>query len=293
MGGARFADGVQRCDVSWQVVVNTGDDFRLHGLTLCPDLDTVLYTLAGWADAAQGWGLAGDTRICASQLQKLGGETWFQLGDLDLATHLYRSHRLGQGASLQQVTSELCQRAGLPAHSLLPMSDEPAPTRVRLSEGWVDFQDYFVRRQHRDPVEELSYTARPLLPAARQALEGADRILLAPSNPLLSLFPIFHQQGMKDLWATLKAPKIAISPMIGNQAVKGPLASLLASLGHPVSSLGVAHLLLGWIDTLIVDESDRPLQSQIEALGLRVQCTNGWMRDNHDRRRLAEFALHV
>ncbi|MBS2039768.1 2-phospho-L-lactate transferase [bacterium] len=296
VGGARFTHGLYRLwpqDLS--VVVNTGDDFQLHGLSICPDLDTVLYTLADWADPVQGWGLRGDTSVCSTQLARLGGETWFRLGDLDLATHLFRTQRLSQGASLTQVTAELAQSAGL-SLALLPMCDSPVPTKLRLASGWVDFQDYFVRRQHADAVLECRYQGAAQTPPAAgvvQALRQAERILLAPSNPFLSLQPIFSLQGFAQLWQECRVRKLAISPMIGEAAVKGPLASLLASLGHPVNSLGIAHCLRDWVDTLVIDEGDRALQPAIEALGLKVVCTPTLMQDVAGRERLARLALDV
>lgn len=294
VGGARFSHGLYRISPDGlTLIVNTGDDFQLHGLSISPDLDTVLYTLAEWADPVQGWGLRGDSSVCATQLARLGGETWFSLGDLDLATHLFRSQRLSQGASLSEVTAELARAAGLTA-ALLPMCDTPVPTKLRLASGWVDFQDYFVRRQHADPVLECRYQgADQTSPSAAvvQALREAERILLAPSNPFLSLQPIFALKGFAELWRECRAPKLAVSPMIGEAAVKGPLASLLASLGHPVNSLGIARLLRDWIDVLFIDTADAALQPAIEALGIRVICTPTLMKDLADRERLAREAL--
>ncbi len=296
VGGARLSQGLYRIlprDLT--VIVNTGDDFQLHGLSISPDLDTVLYTLAEWADPVQGWGLQGDTQTCAQQLARLGGETWFRLGDLDLATHLFRTQRLSQGASLTQVTAELARSAGLQLQ-LLPMCDAPVPTKLRLATGWVDFQDYFVRRQHADPVLECRYQGADQTPpssAVLEALKNAERIVLAPSNPFLSLQPIFSLQGFESLWAGCPARKVAVSPMIGEAAVKGPLASLLASLGHPVNSLGIAQLLRKWVDVLILDESDSALVPEIEKLGIQAICTPSLMKTTEDRERLAQVALHV
>lgn len=296
VGGARLSHGLYRIHPQdLTVIVNTGDDFQLHGLTISPDLDTVLYTLAEWADPVQGWGLRGDTQTCAQQLARLGGETWFRLGDLDLATHLFRTQRLSQGANLSQVTEELARAAGLQAR-LLPMCDAPVPTKLRLASGWVDFQDYFVRRQHADPVLECRYQdadQTPPSPAVSEALKGADRIVLAPSNPFLSLQPIFSLQGFRALWDGCRARKVAVSPMIGDTAVKGPLASLLASLGHPVNSLGIARLLKEWIDVLILDEGDAGLVPEIESCGLQAVCTPTLMKTDQDRERLARVTLDV
>lgn len=294
VGGARLSHGLYRIHPrDLTVIVNTGDDFQLHGLSISPDLDTVLYTLAEWADPIQGWGLRGDTQTCAQQLARLGGETWFRLGDLDLATHLFRSQRLSQGANLSQVTEELALAAGLKAR-LLPMCDTPVPTKLRLASGWVDFQDYFVRRQHADPVLECLYQGAdqtPPGPAVIEALTGAERIVLAPSNPFLSLQPIFSLQGFAELWKSCPARKVAVSPMIGEAAVKGPLASLLASLGHPVNSLGIAQILKDKVDVLIVDEGDAALLPAIQQCGLEVVCAPTFMKTDQDRERLAQVTL--
>lgn len=296
VGGAKLSHGLYRIHPrDLTVIVNTGDDFRLHGLFISPDLDTVLYTLAEWADPVQGWGLQGDTQICAQQLARLGGETWFRLGDLDLATHLFRTQRLSQGATLSQVTEELARAAGLQVR-LLPMCDEPVPTQLRLASGWVDFQDYFVRRQHSDPVLECRYQGADQTPPAAgvvEALMAAERIVLAPSNPFLSLQPIFSLRGFETLWGSCSARKVAVSPMIGQAAVKGPLASLLASLGQPVNSLGIARLLQNWIHVLILDEGDAALVPDIEKLGIQAVCIPTLMKTNQDRDRLARVALDV
>lgn len=296
VGGARLSHGLYRVHPrDLTVIVNTGDDFQLHGLSISPDLDTVLYTLAEWADPVQGWGLQGDTQTCAQQLARLGGETWFRLGDLDLATHLFRTERLSQGATLSQVTAELARAAGLELE-LLPMCDTAVPTKLRLASGWVDFQDYFVRRQHADPVLECRYLGADHTPASSavaESLKAAERIVLAPSNPFLSLQPIFSLQGFAELWTGCQARKVAVSPMIGEAAVKGPLASLLASLGHPVNSLGIAQLLKDWIDVLILDEGDAALAPAIESCGIQTVCTPTLMKTNEDRDRLARVALDV
>lgn len=295
VGGARLCHGLWRVhpqDLS--IVVNTADDFELHGLTICPDLDTVLYTLAEWADPVQGWGILNDSWTNAQQLARLGGETWFRLGDRDLATHLFRTHLLRQGHSKTEVTRRLGQAAGLPSQLLWPMCDQAVTTRLRLAEGWVDFQDYFVRRQHRDRVEEVAYAGAEkavLSPELAEVLQAAERIVLAPSNPYLSLLPILQLAG--PLWPHLKARKVAISPMIGGQAVKGPLAELLDSLGQPVSSLGIARLLREWVDVLVLDDSDAPLLGAIEETGLQAVCVPTLMKGFGDREELARVALRV
>jgi len=296
VGGARLCHGLYRLGMAdLSLIVNTADDFHLHGLSISPDLDTVLYTLAEWGDPLQGWGLAQETWNCAEQLARLGGESWFRLGDRDLATHLFRTQLLRHGESLSEVTARLAERAGLP-NVILPMTDAHVHTQVRLADGWVDFQDYFVRRKHADAVHECRYEGASLAaPTERveEALRGADRIVLAPSNPFLSLLPILSLQEMPALWRQSRARKVGVSAMIGQSAVKGPLAELLHSLGYAVSSLGVAQVLRDWLEVLIIDESDRELQNEIEALGLKVELTPTLMRDFAGRERLAQVTLSV
>ncbi|MCA9791139.1 MAG: 2-phospho-L-lactate transferase [Candidatus Eremiobacteraeota bacterium] len=294
VGGARLADGFHQARQPLSVVVNTGDDFVLHGLTICPDIDTVLYTLSGLSDHQRGWGLAGDSARCMEFLDKLGGETWFHLGDLDLATHLFRTQAL-TGASLTEVTRTLATRLGVRAE-ILPMSDQPVRTRVRTHDGWLDFQDYFVRRAHRDEVLELAFQgidqARPS-PAVLEALGRADRLVICPSNPFVSVEPILSLPGLRQAWCAASAPKLAVSPILGGQAVKGPAAQMLASLGHDVSSLGIARLYAGLVDVLVLDECDRELVPAIEELGLRTVVCPTLMKTPADRRALAERLLSI
>lgn len=288
VGGARLCHGFYRVGVPLTIVANTGDDFRLHGLWICPDLDTLMYTLAERADKRQGWGLEGETWQVARRLEQLGGETWFRLGDGDLATHLFRTQALSHGQRLTTVTARLCAAHGLPEALLLPMSDKPSPTRVRSESGWLDFQDYFVRQQHRPRVLECSY-APEIRPTDEvlQALSAADRLLLAPSNPFLSLLPLFALQGFASAWDQCIAPKVGVSPIIGGKAVKGPLGELLPSLGFPCNSLGVALALRGRVDHWVIDVSEASLRSDIESLGCRVSVLPTWMGEVAEREELA------
>lgn len=294
VGGARLADGFHRLGGPLTVVVNTGDDFELHGLTICPDIDTVLYTLAELSDNQRGWGLAGDSDRCMQFLDKLGGETWFHLGDLDLATHLFRTQALS-AANLTEVTQRLAERLGVRAN-ILPMSDQPVRTRVRTQAGWLDFQDYFVRRAHRDQVLELAFAgleqARPT-PAVLQAIATADKLVICPSNPFLSVEPILALPGLRQAWRQASAPKLAVSPILGGQAVKGPAAEMLASLGHEVSSLGIARIYSDLVDILVLDECDRDLVPAVEALGLRAVVCPTLMRSPAEREALASHLLSI
>lgn len=295
VGGARLSLALAEALPALDVVVNTGDDFVLHGLTVCPDLDSVLYTLAGWSNRVQGWGLEPESWRCMEQLAQLGGDAWFRLGDRDLATHLLRTGRLSQGQRLTEITASLTAAAGVHAR-LLPMADTAVPTRVRVAEGWLEFQDYFVRRQGRDRVLELRYQgaeSTPPSPDVVAAVRDAERLILAPSNPFLSLSPIFALQGFAELWQASTARKVALSPMVGETAVKGPLASLLADHDLPVNSLGVARVLRPWIEALVIHESDLALADPIRELGLVVELCDTMLTEAHQRAVVAELLLRV
>lgn len=231
-----------------------------------------MYTLAGLSDEAQGWGLAGETWTVLSRLEELGGETWFRLGDRDLATHLLRTGRMRQGASLSEVTAELAAAMGLDCR-LLPMSDDPVRTRLTLAGGpEVDFQEYFVARRHAVAVSSLRYVgadeARPA-PGVLEALAGAEVVVLCPSNPLLSLGPPLALAGVADALAARRDSVVAVSPIVAGAALKGPADRLLAELGHEVSAVGVARLYHDVAGTLVVDEADAALAGQVEDEGLR------------------------
>jgi LPPG:FO 2-phospho-L-lactate transferase len=276
------------------VLVNTADDFNLHGLRICPDLDTVLYTLAGLANPQTGWGVVGDTFTTLDQLKRYGAEgTWFQLGDRDFATHIFRTQRLAAGQSLTEVEAALVAALGVRA-ALLPMTDTPVATQVQTDAGRLDFQEYFVQRHHSDPVRGLAFAgieaARP--PAAlADRLAAAEAVIFCPSNPLVSIGPILAVPGLRDLLTQSPAPRVGISPIVGGQAIRGPAADMLTTLGHESSALGVARLYAGLLDGLVIDEADAALAPAIEALGLRVQVTGTIMGDEADRERLAREAL--
>jgi LPPG:FO 2-phospho-L-lactate transferase len=275
------------------VVANTGDDMVLHGLHISPDLDTLLYTLAGLNNAETGWGVANETWSVMDSLEKLGGQTWFRLGDVDLATHLYRTQRMTEGASLSEVTAELFERHHVLAR-VVPMSDSPVRTRVTVSgttsgDGWfgtggeeVEFQEYFVRLAHRATVSALRFdgaeTASPA-PGVLDAIAAADQIVVCPSNPLVSIGPILAVPGIKDALIARRDDVIAVSPIVGGRALKGPADHMMAELGHQPSSLGVARLYSDWVATLVVDERDAHLRSEIEDEGLACIVTDTVMTD--------------
>jgi LPPG:FO 2-phospho-L-lactate transferase len=295
VGGARLAFGLARAlsPDEMTIVVNTGDDFTHLGLRICPDLDTVMYTLAGLANRQEGWGLANDTFAGMEALEKLGGETWFRLGDRDIATHLRRTHLLNQGLRLTEVTQSLCAALDVKT-AVLPMTDQPVATRVVTDEGTLDFQDYFVRRHCQPRLSAILFAgierAEPS-PDVRQALAAADGVVLAPSNPFVSIEPILGLPGMRDLIARL--PAVAVSPIVGGQAVKGPAAKMLAELGLDVSASAVARRYTDLVRGFVMDEVDSALASEVEALGMQVVTTHSIMRYDEDREALARVCLRL
>jgi LPPG:FO 2-phospho-L-lactate transferase len=297
VGGAKLANGLAQrlAPQDLVVVVNTGDDFSHLGLRIAPDLDTVMYTLAGRSNTATGWGLAGETWQFMDALARLDGETWFRLGDRDLATHVERTRRLNAGETLSAVTAELCRAYGV-AHPVVPMSDDPVQTVVHTDAGPLAFQDYFVRRRCAPAVRALQFAgaeAAAPSPGFRAALADARlrAIVLCPSNPYLSIHPILALAGVRAMIATRGVPTVAVSPIIGNAAVKGPAAKIMRELGHTVSAATIARLYAGLVDGLVIDERDRPVRAEIEAAGLRVCVTDALMKGPQDQARLAQTTL--
>lgn len=297
VGGAKLAHGLALTGLGERlsVVVNTGDDFTLYGLHISPDLDTVLYTLGGLANPETGWGVVDDSLVTLDMMKRYGVDTWFMLGDKDLATHILRTERLRDGQRMTDVIGEFARALGIEAH-LLPMCDEPVGTKVRTPDGLLDFQEYFVRRRHSDNVYEIVFEGieRATLPAVvSDAIDAADLLVVCPSNPFVSVDPILAVPGMRDRITRSAAPVIAISPIIGGQAVKGPAAQMLASLGHDVSSAGVATYYRDLIDVLIIDEVDSDHIVEIEDLGIQVAVANTLMKTDDDRARLAHFTIEA
>jgi LPPG:FO 2-phospho-L-lactate transferase len=297
VGGARLAFGLQsELGSDLTVVVNTADDLERHGLLVCPDLDTVMYTLAGLANRTQGWGLAGETFAAAQMLERYGEETWFRLGDRDLATHIVRTARLKAGRSLTDVSLELPRVLGVSA-TILPMTDEPVGTEVRTDEGWLDFQEYFVRRRQQPRVREVRFRGIERAEATarvRGELGFTDAIVFAPSNPIVSIGPILALRGMRDVLAAARrggTPVVAVSPIVGGKALRGPADQMLASLGHESSALGVARIYAGLATGFVLDMVDSALVPAIEELGLRTLVTDTIMADDPGRIRLAREIL--
>ncbi|MCA3747778.1 MAG: 2-phospho-L-lactate transferase [Rubrobacter sp.] len=295
VGGARLAAGLQEAlpagDLT--VVVNTADDFELWGLYISPDLDTVMYTLAGLENPETGWGIRGDTFFSLEMLGRYGEDTWFLLGDRDMATHILRTVRLKEGRTPTEVAAGLAGALGVPAR-LLPMCDERVSTVVETPGGPLEFQEYFVRRGQRDEVLGVSFRgierARPT-PAVREALASAGLIVLCPSNPVVSIGPILAVPGMKEALCGSRAPKVAVSPLVGGRALKGPADRMLLSLGHEPSARGVARLYRGLVDGMVIDRVDEDEREDIEGLGMEVLATDAVMRGAEDRARLAREVL--
>jgi len=293
IGGAKLALGLSRVMRPEQltVVANTGDDFEHLGLAISPDLDTLMYTLAGLSDPDKGWGRRDETWAFMAALAALGGETWFQLGDGDLATHVERTRRLAAGELLSRITDDFCRRLGVAAR-ILPMSEERVRTRVRCADGWLDFQDYFVRRRSAPEVLELAYEgaaqARPH-PAFIAALAEPRlrAVVICPSNPYLSVDPILALPGVRDAIKACRAPVIAVSPIIGGRAVKGPTAKMMRELGFPVAAAAVAQHYDGLIDLFVVDHGE----GKISLPNVRVAKAAILMTTLADREGLANTVL--
>jgi len=291
VGGAKLAAGLQEVLPSGDltVLVNTADDFDLWGLRICPDLDTVMYTLAGISNPQTGWGLAGESFDVLNMLARYGEDTWFKLGDHDLATHVLRTARLHAGATLTTITNALSASLGVRS-VVLPMSDEKVSTVLKTPAGLLEFQEYFVRRGQRDEVLGVELRgiekARPT-DAVLEALVAADMVVLCPSNPVVSLGPILALAGIRGVLAASSAPKVAVSPIVGGRALKGPADRMLASLGHEVSAAGVAAMYEGLVDGMVVDRVDEGERAGIEALRMRSLVTDSVMRGVADRARLA------
>ncbi|TXS95896.1 2-phospho-L-lactate transferase [Parahaliea maris] len=300
VGGAKLALGLARelAPESLAVVVNTADDFRYHGLTISPDIDTLLYTLSGRSNRAQGWGLEGETWLVRDALEQLGADTWFQLGDRDIATHLLRSGRLAAGDTLSEVTASLARAMGI-AVQVLPMSDQSVSTVVHSDEGDLAFQEYFVRRRCEPRVTGFSFRgqaeARPA-PALQALLDSGQvsAVVICPSNPFVSVDPVLGIPGLWRQLAGLGVPVIAVSPIIGGRAVKGPAAKMMAELGLPVDAAAVVRHYSehypGLVTEFVLDTEDAALASELEQS--TVLC-NTLMQTLDDKRALARFVLQL
>ncbi len=274
-------------------IVNVGDDLVLHGLTICPDLDTILYTLAGLNNDELGWGLRGETWRVMDELAALGGEHWFRLGDRDLATHLYRSQRLAEGATKTEVTRELAARLGVRV-DVLPVTNDTIATEFDTDRGRLSFQEYFVRHHHDvevSAVEIVGAAEAQATTEAMTALREATRIVIAPSNPLISIDPILQIPGVRELVQERRNDVIAVSPLINGAALKGPADRLLGELGYEISTVGVVDFYDGLVGTWIIDEADAHLVDTLRRRDVRVEVTTTIMANPENARRLANVVL--
>ena len=297
VGGAKLAAGLEAVlePGELSIVTNTADDFDLWGLHICPDLDTVMYTLANLANPETGWGIRDESFDWLAMISLYGEDAWFKLGDRDLATHVLRTQRLRAGRSLTEVTAGLAGALGVRS-ALLPMCDEPVQTVVKTPDGPLEFQEYFVRRGQRDEVlgVDLRGIDEARMPEeVREAIDSADAIVLCPSNPVVSIGPILAVPGMQEALLTSSAPKVAVSPLVGGKALKGPADEMMRTLGHEVSSLGVARMYEELLTGFVIDRSDAEEGPEIEGLGVRVLATDAVMHDEEDRGRLAREVLDL
>lgn len=296
VGAARFLDGLTRILAPDRILIigNTGDDAEIHGLHISPDLDTVAYTLSGLADPNRGWGISGDSFRCLESLGRLGADTWFQLGDRDLATHLYRTQRLREGARLSDITREITASLGVRSR-ILPMSDDRVRTRISTPAGELEFQTYFVKRGARDKVISVGFEgaseAAPA-PGVLETIAGADAIVLCPSNPFISIGPILAVPGIREALRRRKDRVLAISPIVGGRALKGPAAAMMKSMHLRPAAVEVARLYADFISTFVMDEVDRRQAVTVEKLGIRPIVTNTVMRGVRERKTLARVIVH-
>ena len=297
VGGAKLAHGLQaHLGTRLVVVVNTADDVEQHGLLVSPDHDTVMYTLAGIDNREWGWGIAGETFNVTEMLERYGAETWFRLGDRDLATHIVRTARIRRGDRPTEIARDLQHALGVRA-VILPMSDQPVRTEVLTDDGWLEFQDYFVRRHQEPEVRDIRFTGiedATSTPEVDAALEAAEAIVIAPSNPFVSVRPILSVAGIEAGLQTARsrgAPVVAVSGIVGGVALKGPADRMLVSLGHEASALGVARQYMGIADVFVLDRLDEALAAPIRELGLKTVVTDTIMAGDAGRARLAAEVL--
>jgi LPPG:FO 2-phospho-L-lactate transferase len=295
VGAARFLEGVVQAVPAEQVtvIVNTGDDMTMHGLRICADFDIVTCTLAGVIDQAQGWGIAGDTTECMTWLAKLGAPDWFKLGDRDLAIHIRRTQLLNEGIPLHEVGDQIRQALGV-ASTILPMTNTPVETYIHTPIGRMHFEEYFVRHRTQIEVQRVEYEgaeqAAPA-PGVVEAIHAARAILIAPSNPIVSVGTILAIPGVREALRSTAAPVVAVSPLVGGKAIKGPAVPLMIAHGYQPSAVGVAECYADFLDGIVIDHADADLAETIRAQGLHVTVTDTIMRGLPEKRALAEAAL--
>jgi LPPG:FO 2-phospho-L-lactate transferase len=295
VGAARFLQGLVQVvpEKEVTVIVNTGDDIELYGLHISPDIDIVMYTMAGIVAEEKGWGIRGDTFQCLETLQKYGQETWFKLGDKDLATHIHRTALMKNGFTLTEVTSKLCRGLGLDV-KILPMTNDRFATRIATDKGTVHFQEYLVKKGAQDKVMNVAFegveTAKPA-PGVVESILGSDTVVVCPSNPIVSIGTILSVKNVRDALKKTQAKVVAVSPIVGGHPIKGPADKLMSGLGLEVSAYSVAKLYQDFLDVFIIDQVDLAEKKRIEDLGLHVIATNTIMKTLEDKIKLARTAL--
>ncbi len=296
VGAARFLQGLVQVVEPENVtaIVNTGDDIEINGLMISPDVDIVIYHLAGVVDEARGWGIKGDTFNCLKAMERFNLETWFRVGDMDLATHIFRTLMLRRGWKLSEVTEAERKAFGVKSR-VIPMTDDKVTTIVKVEGKWVHFQDYMVKMACQGVVEGVGFMgvekAKPA-PGVIEAIEEADVVVISPSNPIVSIKPILSIPGVKE--AVARAERVvAISPIVGGKTIKGPADKLMAALGFEVSPKGVAEVYKGLIKYMVIDQVDAHYAPQIEQMGIKVGVTNTIMKDLESKKALADFTLKL
>ena len=298
VGAARFLTGLTKLvrEEELSVIVNTGDDIDMFGLHISPDIDIVAYTLAGIVDEEKGWGLKGDTFQCLEMIRKLGFETWFNLGDKDFATHIFRTNLLNKGFTLSQVTDRICHALDVKAN-ILPMTDDKFETWVKIEEGLIHFEEYFVKRQAKDEVLDVEFVgeagaahAKPA-PKVLDSIFNADTVVVCPSNPVVSIGTILAVDGVRDALRRTNAKVVGVSPIVAGAPIKGPADKLLRGLGFEVSAFSVAKLYSDFLDAFVIDTKDAAEKNRIEQLGVKVKVTNTLMKSLEDKVRLAKTVL--
>ena len=293
-GGTKLAHGFAMLEgAELTAIANVGDDAEMHGLLVCPDIDALLYTLAGLVDGERGWGVRGDTHTAHAMFERLGEPTWFTVGDADLATHAHRTRLLAEGASLTQVVARMAKALGIDA-KVLPATDDRHRTVIETDDGPLAFQEYFVRRRQEPEVRGVRFEgeARPTSEAL-DAIRAAELLVIGPSNPIVSIGPILELPGIREALRGSAAPVVAVSPIVAGRALKGPADRMLASLGHESSAVGVARLYAGLADRFVIDEADAGLANEIESLGMEVSVLPTVMRTDADRSALAQALMDL
>jgi LPPG:FO 2-phospho-L-lactate transferase len=297
VGAARFLDGLVRIidPENITVIVNVGDDVEMYGLYISPDIDTVIYTLAGIADDVKGWGIRGDTFNCLDMLSRYGVETWFKIGDKDMAIHIFRTMLLKKGLKLQEVTDIIRRKLNVKVR-VIPMTNDRVETMVLTEGGLISFQEYFVKRGFQDEVKGIIYKGIEKAKPADGVIESimnADGVIICPSNPIVSIGTIISVDGVREALRETKAKTIGISPIIGGVAVKGPADKMLKEIGLEPSAYTIAELYRDFLDIFVIDKADINLKDKIEEIGVRVYVTNTLMKSVEDRVRIAREVLNL